>query len=567
MQGLSEFINNTMPQWNVPGLAIAIVKDNQIIFCEGFGWRDVKNNLPVTPKTLFAIGSCTKAFTTMAMGILVDRGQLDWDKPVRNYLPSFKLYDSYVSEHITPRDLVTHRSGLPRHDAMWYRTNFTREEIINRLQYLEPTKELRTGFQYNNLMYLAAGYLVGEIAGCTWEEFVQREILHPLGMGNSNFSVEASQTTDDFACPYLHKNEEIKEIPFLNIEVVGPAGSINSNITDMTQWLLMHLNKGKVGDKPIISPGNLHQMYTPQIVEPNPQDEREVLNPSYGLGWAIYAYRGYKIVQHGGGIDGFSALTTLLPQDNIGVVVLTNLNASPLHSIVTYYVCDRLLNLEPVVWSDRIKEGVAQAKESTTKAKEKIAAERKKATQPSHALEDYTGKYEHPAYGMISVELKDNNLISTYNSITSQLEHYHYDTFISYSELAEMLDMPPELISFVTDKKGDVTNMYVPMEPALKDAVFTRIPEKGMTELSFLEKFVGEYELAGQTLTISLRGEGLIASITGQPDYELVPNKDREFNLKNLSGFSIKFNQNADGNVTEAAIAQPNGVFVATKKA
>jgi CubicO group peptidase (beta-lactamase class C family) len=566
MQGLSEFINHTMPEWNVPGLAIAIVKDNQIIFCEGFGLRDGNNNLKVTPKTLFAIGSCTKAFTTMAMGILVDRGQLDWDQPVRNYLPSFKLYDSYASEHITPRDLVTHRSGLPRHDAMWYRTHFTREEIINRLQYLEPTQELRTVFQYNNLMYLAAGYLVGAIAGCTWEEFVQQEILNPLGMGNSNFSVDASQKTDDFAHPYLHKNEEVKEIPFLNIDVVGPAGCINSNVTDMAQWLLLHLNGGKFSERQIISANNLRQMYTPQIVEPNPQEEREVLNPSYGLGWAIYGYRGYKVVQHGGGIDGFSALTTLLPQDNIGIVVLTNLNASPLHSIVTYYVCDRLLNLEPVAWSDRLKEKVAIAKESTTKTQEKIAAERQPGTHPGHALEDYTGNYEHPAYGMISVELKQNNLISTYNSMSSQLQHYHYDTFVSYSELAEMLDMPPDLISFVTDKKGDVTSLYVPMEPALKDAVFTRMPEKSMTEVSFLAKFVGEYELTGQTLTISLRGEGLIASLTGQPDYELVPDKDSEFNLKGLSGFSIKFTQDAAGIVSEAVINQPNGAFTATKK-
>lgn len=481
MQGLSEFINDTMPQWNVPGLAIAIVKDNQIIFCEGFGWRDVKNNLKVRPKTLFAIGSCTKAFTTMAMGILVDRGQLDWDKPVRNYLPTFKLYDSYASEHITPRDLVTHRSGLPRHDAMWYKTPFTREEIINRLQYLEPTKELRTVFQYNNLMYMAAGYLVGAIAGCTWEEFVQQEILYPLGMENSNFSVEESQKADDFALPYIHKNEEVKEIPFLNIDVVGAAGSINSNITDMAKWLLMHLNGGNFCEKQIISTNNLTQMYTPQIVTPNSQEEREVLNPCYGLGWAIYAYRGYKFVQHGGGIDGFSALTTLLPQDNIGLVVLTNLNATPLASIVTYYVCDRLLNLDPVPWSDRIKEKVYLSKEFTTKAKEQIAAERKSGTQPSHALEDYTGNYEHPAYGIISVQLKYNNLTTTYNSIVSQLEHYHYDTFTSYSELAEWFDLPPDLISFVTDKKGNVTNLYLPMEPGLKDVLFTRMPEKSMT--------------------------------------------------------------------------------------
>ena len=180
MQRLSEFINEAMQEWKVPGLAIAIIKDSQIIFCEGFGKRDVEQNLSVTPQTLFAIASCTKPFTTMAMSILVERGLLDWDKPVRSYLPTFKLYDSYATEHITPRDLVTHRSGLPRHDAMWSQSPFTRQEIFHRLQYLEPNHELRTVFQYQNLMYMTAGYLVGEITESSWEEFVQQEIFNPL---------------------------------------------------------------------------------------------------------------------------------------------------------------------------------------------------------------------------------------------------------------------------------------------------------------------------------------------------------------------------------------------------
>ncbi|WP_225912422.1 serine hydrolase domain-containing protein [Nostoc flagelliforme] len=177
MQGLSEFISKAMQEWKIPGLAIAIIKDSKIIFCEGFGKRDVANNLIVTPQTLFAIGSCTKPFTTMAMSILVESGLLDWDKPVKNYLPTFKLYDSYATEYITPRDLVTHRSGLPSHDAMWYKSPFSRKEILERLQYLEPTHQMRTVFQYQNLMYMTAGYLVGEIAQSSWEEFVQQEII------------------------------------------------------------------------------------------------------------------------------------------------------------------------------------------------------------------------------------------------------------------------------------------------------------------------------------------------------------------------------------------------------
>lgn len=566
MEGLSEFINKTMPEWKVPGLAIAIVKESQVIFCEGFGLRDLQNNLPVTPKTLFAIGSCTKAFTTMAMGILVDRGQLDWDKPVRNYLPTFKLYDAYASEHITPRDLVTHRSGLPRHDAIWYNSPFTRQEIFNRLQYLEPTHELRTVFQYNNLMYMTAGYLVGQIAGSSWEDFVQQEIFTPLEIKTSNFSVVQSQQVEDFAHPYSEKNEEVKEIPFRNIDTVGPAGSINSNVTDMAQWLLLHLSQGNFNEKQIISPNNLNQMHSPQIVTPAPLESNDILHPSYGMGWGIVAYRGHNLVHHGGGIDGFSALVTLMPQDNIGVVVLTNLNATLLPSIVTYYICDRLLNLDPISWNERIHKKAEEVKAASAKGKEKMGSDRKPGTHPSHPLEDYTGEFEHPAYGIISVELKDNKLTTTFNSMGSQLEHYHYDTFESKSEILEIFDFPAELISFFTDKKGNINSLSVPLELTLKDMIFTRIPAKTMMETSFLEKFLGEYDLSEMALRISLRGTQLILSIAGQPDYELVPYQATEFNLKDLSGFSIKFNQDEAGVVTEAILTQPNGGFTAIKK-
>ena len=566
MQGLSELIDATMQQWKVPGLAIAVVKDNEIIFCEGFGLRDVKNNLNVTSKTLFAIGSCTKAFTTMAMGILVERGLLDWDKPVINYLPSFKLYDSYATQHITPRDLVTHRSGLPRHDAIWYNTSFTRQQVFNRLQYLEPTEELRTVFQYNNLMYLAAGYLVGEIAGCTWEEFVQQEIFNPLQMTGSNFSVVTCQQADDFALPYAKKSESVKEIRFLNLDTIGPAGSINSCVTDMASWLLLHLNGGKVGEKKIISTNNLMQMHTPQIVIQQPLEYQELFHISYGMGWGITAYRGHHLIQHSGGIDGFSALTTLLPGDNIGIVVLTNLNETLLPSIVTYNVCDRLLELDEVAWSDRLGEKEAQFEEIQAKKQEEIVGDRKPDTQPSHPLEDYTGDFEHPGYGLISVELKDGNLITTFNSIKSHLTHYHYDTFESKSELSDLFDIPTELVSFQTDKKGNITSLSLPLEQTLKDIVFTRIPDKRMTETSFLSQFVGEYEITGlPNMKVSLKGNQLFMSVANQPDYELVAYKDTEFNLKILPGFSVKFNLDESG-VTSAVLSQPNGVFTVNKK-
>ncbi|NEU72310.1 serine hydrolase [Hassallia byssoidea VB512170] len=569
MQSLSEFINKTMQQWKVPGLAIAIVKDNEIIFCEGFGKRDVEQDLKVTPKTLFAIASCTKAFTTMTMGILADRGKLDWDKPVRNYLPTFKLYDSYATEHITPRDLVTHRSGLPRHDAMWYKSSFTRQEIFERLQYLEPTHELRTVFQYQNLMYMTAGYLVGQIADSSWEEFVQQEIFNFLEMRDSNFSVVKSQETNDFALPYQEKDDEVKKIPFCNIDVISPAGSINSNVTDMAQWLLLHLNQGKYGEKQIISSTNLSQMHFPQIVISQPLEYNEIFHNFYGLGWQVTAYRGHNFLEHGGNIDGFSALTTFLPQNNIGMVILTNMDKTPLPRIVTYYVCDRLLGLEEVHWNERIKEKVAQTKEAAAKEKEQIASERKTGTQPSHSLKDYIGDFEHPGYGKLSIEFKDNHLTATYNSIVYELEHYHYDIFQLKSEFVDK----PQMISFFTDTKGNITNLSVPLEPTFKDIVFTRMPDKGMTQISFLAQFVGEYEFSGKIIKISLKDNRLVASLPGQSDSELVGYRETEFNLKDLPKNTIKFIRDPNGIFTQALITQPNtlitqpnSVFTATKK-
>lgn len=561
MEWLSELINTTMQEWNVPGLAIAIVKDNEILFSEGFGLRDVKKGLNVTSKTIFAIGSCTKAFTTMAMGILVDRGQLDWDKPVRNYLPRFKLYDAYATEHITPRDLVTHRSGLPRHDFVWYGTSLTRQQLVERLQYLEPTEELRSVFQYQNLMYMTAGYLVGQIAGSSWEEFVKQEIFNPLGMEDSNFSVIDVQKAADFAIPYIKKDDEIKQTPFLNQDAIGPAGSINSNVTDMAKWLLLHLNQSNYNTKRIISLANLSQMHTPQIVTPSPLEYPEILHSSYGLGWGITPYRGYNFIQHGGEIDGFSALTTLMPQDNIGIVILTNIDRTPLPSILTFQICDRLLSLTEVPWNERIKYKYTEAKKASEKLLDKISSDQKPGTQPSHFLEEYMGDFENPGYGILSVVIKDEYLVANYNSMEFELQHYHYDIFEMKSDLFEFYT----LVSFVTDTQGDITSLSTSLEPIVKPIVFTRLPEKSMNEISFLEKFVGEYEVMGKFVNISLRRNQLIAFVVGQPIYELVPVKETEFILKGLPEFSFKFILDADGVAVSIEINQANGVFIAHK--
>lgn len=563
LTGFDKFVTKTMEEWKVPGLGISIVKDGKVIFSKGFGFRDVKKGLKVTPKTLFAIGSCSKAFTAVTMGILVDEGKLDWDKPVREYLPSFKLKDPFATEGMTPRDLVCHRSGLPRHDGMWYGSSATRKELFDRLQYLEPSKDFRTTFQYQNLMFMTAGYMVGKVAGTTWEKFVQDRIFGPLGMNDSNFSVEDSKKAPDFALPYMEKDDKVIEIPFRNIDTVGPAGSINSNVIDMADWLLLNLSKGKFGEKQIISEESLNEIHSPQMISSKSYKYDESFYSTYGMGWGITAYRGHLMVSHGGGIDGFTAGVTFMPRDNIGMVIFTNMSGTPLPSIVAFNALDRLLGLDQIPWNKRIKDQRDKAQEEAEKAKKEKDKDRKLNTKPSHPLGDYAGDYEHPGYGVLAIKKEGDRLKGAFNSISFEVKHYHYDIFEMSNEFLDMT----EKVSFLTDNKGNISSLSVQLEDSVEAIVFTKMPEKKMKERSFLEKFVGEYLLGELTVTISLRGDNkLVLFVPGQPKYELVPYKGTEFNLKNLAGYSVEFVVNEAGKVTEAKVIQPNGVFTAKKK-
>jgi CubicO group peptidase (beta-lactamase class C family) len=567
LEGLDAFIAQTMKDWKVPGLALAVVQDGKVMFSRGYGLRDLDKKLPVTPKTLFAIGSITKSFTVTTLGMLVDEGKLDWDKPVRDYLPGFRLYDPVASDHITPRDLVTHRSGLPRHDLLWYSSNFTRKELVERLRYLEPSKDLRSTFQYNNLMFMTAGYMAGQLLGTTWEEAVRQRVLLPLGMIGSNFSVLDSQKSADFARPYKNAKDEIKEVPFHNIDQIGPAGSINSSIEDMTPYLLFHLNRGKLGSKQILSENNALQMQVPQMVVQGASHFKELGESSYGMGFGISAYRGHKMVEHGGAIDGFTANLAFLPQDNIGVVVLANLDAEkdPLPTILAFNVFDRLLGLDQIPWNQRFLEEEKKGKESEEEAKKKGYTPRKPGTHPAHDLKDYVGDYQNSGYGIVSIALEGNGFKMTLNQLSSPLEHFHYDVFETPENPLNPLEKTK--VMFLTNVKGDVDSLSLTLDSNVKDIVFTRLPDKQMFERSFLEPLTGQYALPDTTLTVSLKGEKtLIATLPGQPELELVPTRGTTFDVKGLSGVSIEFKKDASGKVTEAVFYQPGSTIVVKKK-
>ncbi len=564
LDGFEAVVNEALKTFKVPGLAMAIVKDDEVIFTKGFGYRDVEAKLPMTTDTLLAIGSASKAFTTFALATLVDEGKLEWDKPVRNYIHWFRLYDPVMAERLTPRDMVTHRSGLPRHDMVWY-NNFTasREEFVKRLAYLQPSADLREKWQYNNLMFLTAGYLVEVLTGKEWEDAIRTLVFKPLDMTRTNFSVEDSQKDSDFAQPYRESDGKVEKIPFRNITNIGPAGSINSSVNKMSNWLIVHLNNGKFKEKQIIDAATLEDMHLSHMPTGATPSRPEISPADYGMGWFVDSYRGHRRVHHGGNIDGFSAMVSMLPQDGFGFVVLTNKNGTPLPELIIRTTTDRLLEMESIDWLGEAAKRKAEGEEAEKKAKQKKQIRRKPGTKLSHKIEEYAGDYSHPGYGELKVFLKDNRLAFTYNGITTPLDHWHYETFNGgKADDSTFEDMK---LTFRTDVNGNVASLVASFEPSTDDIVFKNKPDARLFDPEYLKQFAGKYQLLSQTFTVSLKGNGLTLYVPGQPVYDLVPDLGGDFFLKQYKIISLEFILDDKGNVTGLELNQPNGVFDAKR--
>jgi CubicO group peptidase (beta-lactamase class C family) len=457
---LDAIVNEAMKHWQTPGAAVVIVRGDEVIYIKGFGVKDVKSERPVTPDTLFAIGSTTKAFTTAAMGILVDQGLMNWDDPVRKHLPSFRLSDPLANEGVTMRDIVSHRTGLIRHDLLWYNAPWGRQEIIKRIGFVPLTYPFRTTFQYQNIMFLTAGEAVAATAGVSYEEFVRSRLFAPLGMKSANFSVVDSENAADHATPHERKGDKLMPIAWRNIDNVAPAGSINASVRDLSGWIRMQLNNGLIGSRRVLSAESMREMHTPQqVIRLEGRwklffPESETLQLSYGLGWFINDYRGHKLVMHGGTIDGFRASIMLEPKAKLGVAVLANLNGTQMPEATGYSLMDHLLGLPKKDWNATIS---ASAKEFEAETVKQIAmrnAARKKDTRPSHELAGYAGAYEDPAYGRAEVMQADGKLSILWSNFKSGLDHFHYDTFVATDDRLRF-----EQASFLTGPDGEVTGM------------------------------------------------------------------------------------------------------------
>ncbi|HRW10421.1 MAG TPA: serine hydrolase, partial [Caldilineaceae bacterium] len=482
--------------------------------------------------TRFAMASVTKSFTAMSVALLVDEGKLAWDKPVRDYIPEFILDDPYVTEHITVRDMLSHRTGLPRHDFAAWRLDISRAEFVKRMRHLKFSASFREKFQYNNLMYYATGYLVETVAEQPWETFMQERIFDPLGMTASNFVPEPPQATQVNAEGYRvdrGENGEAKglvHMPYAAFTTLSPgaAGALFSTLADLTQWLKVHVNSGRAGAVQLVSPENLKQMHLPQTIIPGGGVQEALMGNTifaYGMGWFIEPYRGYTLIHHGGNLEGHSLIVGFVPQAQIGVVGLTNIAGMPLRDVLLYDAIDRALDLPEGEWNrkyhdlfDPIIAGQAQGKATAS-------AERIPDAPPTHPLATYAGTFAADGYPDFAVKLADEALQAcTVGSLEwSTLRHYHYNVFEWH--LADFDNWMK--IQFLINENGEIDAVSLPIEPAVDNIIFRRktptLPADLVTALC------GQYEppVAGMMVTISAQADKFYYTQTGGAAQEIKP--------------------------------------------
>lgn len=572
--GLDTSFGRVLKDWHAAGFAVAVVEKNKVIYQKGFGYKDVESKSPVTPNTLFAIGSCTKAFTASLLGLLRQEGKLDFDKPVQTYFPELKFYNENMNNLITLRDMMSHRTGLPRHDYSWYFfQSSTRDSLIMRIQYQEPSAAVREKWQYNNFMFMAQGALVEKLTHQSWEKNVKEKIFTPLGMGSSDFSIEEMLKNDDHATGYGLKNDSIiDKLPYFHIDAMGPAGSINSSVHDMSNWVITWINGGKFEGKEILPPTYVKDAMSSQVVitAALPDQYKDIFFANYGLGWALGSYRGHYRVDHGGNIDGFSANTSFFPSDSIGIIVLTNQDGSTIPSVVRNLIADRLLGLKYIDWESDLKKATDKRKAAAKEAEKSVVPAAKIKSSPSHELKDYAGWYLNKGYGILNVEFARDSLFASSSIRTWWLRHTHYDQFDPFIRDAQgKYDTSDHNspILFELNPAGDVESLKVNLEPSTKAIEFSKVPKPKELTREDLQKLVGDYDLGGQIAKVSLKNDKtLVLNVPGQPEYELVPIDTNKFNIKSLNGFTIQFNTNDKNEVFELLSIQPNGTFKATRK-
>jgi CubicO group peptidase (beta-lactamase class C family) len=562
LSGFDAYMEQVLKDWNTPGIGVGIVVNDKLVFAKGYGYRDYEKKLPFTPTTLCQIASNSKLFTAVASGMLVEEGKLTWDKPIRESVPTIQFYNDQLNNNVTLRDMLSHRTGVTRHDLIWFKSPFTRKELFEKLKYLEPQEPMRETFLYNNLMYSAAGQIIELKSGKRWEEFVREKIFTPLDMNTASFAISDMTGHPDHGVPYREKRDsfELYKIPYYeDTEGVAPAGAIISNIDELSHWLIALMNDGKYNGKQVLPTNVLKATLQPAIGLPNTLGEAlgfwELLNPAYGMGRQTAAYRGHLLTYHGGDLPGFHSQVSFMPNDKIGVIVLViSDHSAPLYNIVSYNVYERLLGLDQTPWSQRQLQQRLAGKKAGTEARAKAGGERVPNTKPSHALSDYAGDYENSAYGILKIGLKSDALLFGFHEFQFPLSHFHYDRF----------DTPDDeqygkfSVNFRTNPQGDIDGVAISLDQA--EVVFTRKPET--LDPALLEKLAGVY-VTPTKVKFEVRyqpGAGLSLVFPGGPPTKLIPMKGLKFKTPQFADVTYDFVME-NGKVTALKSRNPSGEF------
>jgi CubicO group peptidase (beta-lactamase class C family) len=435
LQRLDAWYEQVLRDWQLPGMAIGIIKDGELIFSKGYGELEVGKAGTPDANTNFAIASNSKAFTAALIAMLVQDDILDWNDKVKDHLPYFELYDPWVSSQVTVRDLLCHRVGLGTFsgDVIWYLSELTAEEIIRRVRYLPQAFDFRAGYGYSNLMYVAAGEVIRQVTGKTWEENIRERILEPLGMQRTIVRIQDLESTGNYASPHARIDGKNVPIDWVDWEQVAATGGLISSVNDVAKWMIFNMNHGIIGNDTLLTRQSFNMLWTPHVsytVDHTRENDFNRHFNGYGLGWGLSDYYGRLSVGHTGGYDGMISEVRMLPKEGLGVVVLTNGVMSPIGA-VTNYTLETLLGLEPRDWSaEMLPRALSRQQEDPRITAIKNA--RVRGTQPTLPIREYAGTYHADIYGNIIVRQDGNNLRVEFEhspKLTASLHHWHHDVW------------------------------------------------------------------------------------------------------------------------------------------
>jgi CubicO group peptidase (beta-lactamase class C family) len=459
LAAFDRYVARAARDWHVPGLAVAIVQGDSLVFAKGYGVLETGKPATVTPHTRFAIGSTTKAMTVAALAMLADEGKLSWDDRVIDHLPNFRLYDPYVTHELTIRDLLTHRTGLPGTDLLWLYDSYPTAEVIRRVRYVKPESSFRSHWEYQNVMYAVAGAIVEQASGMPWATFLKTRIFAPLGMTETIPLVSEIAGQPNVATPHRDANDTIRVVPVRTTDPIASAGSVWSSVSDMSRWMRFMLDSGRVGTKRLIKPETFREIVAPEIRAPLEMYPATTLAQprifTYALGWFVEDYQGETVWMHTGSIDGMSALIGLLPGRHVGVYVLANLDHAELRHALMYQVFDLFSGNPPRDWSADLHTLYGNLEQRAQAARAARTSAPAADTHPSLPLDRYAGTYADSAYGIVDVTLADGALRFRFaNGNPVPLEHWEYDTFRAHSDTP--LDPHPS-VTFIPDGLGHVS--------------------------------------------------------------------------------------------------------------